>query len=188
MQRLHERSAKGTFIHDAVSWMHIIHRLYYPTSCTDSGYPLVVMVEPTQYRNSDHLVTCMLRVNSRSARFRKLLLNPLMRSFPVEVPHILIEHALQLLLVEDQQMVKAFLSHTPQETFADRIGSWSMKRRFENLDVTHCRQPSKKWPKFAIIITNQILWRLSKWCGFSELLCDPRVGRRSCHAYVDHLP
>src|SRR5205085_367412 len=78
MQRLHERFAKGTFIHDAVSWMHLVHRLYYPTSCTDSGYPLVVMVEPTHSRNSDHLVTCMMRGNSRSARFRKLLLNTLM--------------------------------------------------------------------------------------------------------------
>ena len=35
--------------------------------------------------------------------------NTLMRSGQVEVCHILIEHALQLLLVEDQQMVKAFL-------------------------------------------------------------------------------
>jgi hypothetical protein len=174
MQRLHERSAKGTFIHDAVSWMHIIHRLYYPTSCTDSGYPLVVMVEPTQYRNSDHLVTCMLRVNSRSARFRKLLLNPLMRSFPVEVPHILIEHALQLLLVEDQQMVKAFLSHTPEEAFADRIGSWCMKGRFENLNRTRGRHASKARPKFAIVITNQILRCLPIRGSFSERYAQPK--------------
>ena len=40
-------------------------------------------------------------------------MDPLMRSCPVEVHHILIEHALELLLAEDQQMVKAFLPHTP---------------------------------------------------------------------------
>ena len=55
MQRLHERSAKGIFIHDTVIRMHLVHRQYYRTSCTDLGYPLVVMVEPTHYRNSDHL-------------------------------------------------------------------------------------------------------------------------------------
>jgi hypothetical protein len=113
MQRLHERFAKGTFIHYAVSWMHLVHRQYSRTSCTDSGSPLVVMVETSQDRNSDHLVTCILRGKSQTARFRKLLLNTLMRSCPVEVRYILIEHALEFLLAEDQQMVKAFLSHIP---------------------------------------------------------------------------
>jgi hypothetical protein len=28
---------------------------------TDSGHPLIVMMEPTQYRNSDHLVPCLRR-------------------------------------------------------------------------------------------------------------------------------
>src|SRR5260370_36597718 len=45
---------------------------------TDSGYSLVVMMEPTHYRNSDQLVPCMMRGKSQSARFRDLLLNPLM--------------------------------------------------------------------------------------------------------------
>ena len=46
-------------------------------------------------------------------RFWKLLPNPLMWSCPVEVGHIPIENPLELLLVEDQQVVKAFLSYTP---------------------------------------------------------------------------
>jgi hypothetical protein len=102
MQSLHKRSAKGIFIHDAVSWMHLVHRQYSRKSCTDSGYPLVVMVEPTHSRNSDHLVPCLMRGRSRSARFRKLLPYPLMRSCPVEVRYILIEHALELPLVKDE--------------------------------------------------------------------------------------
>jgi len=71
-------------------------------------------------------------------------MDPLMRSSVVEVCHILIEHALELPLVKDQDMIKAFLPHTPQEAFADRIGSWCMNRRFENLDGTRCRHPSKR--------------------------------------------
>ena len=90
-----------------------------------------------------------------------------MRSGQVEVRHILIEHALKLFLVEDQQMVKAFLSHTPQEAFADRIGSFRMNGRFENLNGTRCRHPSKTWPKFAIMIANQILRCLPIRGGFS---------------------
>ena len=71
------------------------------------------------------------------------MLNTLMRSRSVEVRHIHIEHALELLLVEDEQVIKAFLPHTSQEAFADRIGSGSMNGRFENLDGTRGRHPSK---------------------------------------------
>jgi hypothetical protein len=45
-------------------------------------------------------------------RFWNLLLDPLMRPCPIEVCHIPIEHPLELLLAKDQQVVKAFLSHT----------------------------------------------------------------------------
>ena len=44
---------------------------------------------------------------------------------------------------KDQDMIKAFLSHTPQEAFADRIGSWGMIRCFENLNRTCCRYTSE---------------------------------------------
>ena len=77
-------------------------------------------------------------------RFWKLLPNPLMWSCQVEVGHIPIENPVELLLVEDQQVVKAFLSHTSQEAFADRIGAFRMNGRFENLDGTRCRHPSKR--------------------------------------------
>jgi hypothetical protein len=117
MQRLPERSAKGISRHDAASWSHLVHRLYYRTSCTDSSYPLIVMVESTQDRNSNYPAFYMMRGLRRSARFRKLLPNPLMRSCLVEVRHILIEHALELLLVEDEQVVEAFLPHTPCDDF-----------------------------------------------------------------------
>jgi len=187
MQRLHKRSAKGTLIHGAVFWMHLVHRQSYRTSCTDSGYPLVVMVEPTHFRNSDHLVTCILRGRSRSAPFRNLLLNTLMRSCPVEVHHILIEHPLELLLAEDQQMVEAFLSYTPQIAFADRIGAFRMIGRFENLNSTRCRHASKARPKFAIVITNQILRRLPIGSSFPELLRHPGIGRRSGDSDMDYL-
>ena len=120
--------------------------------------------------------------------FRDLLLNTLMRSCPVEVRHIRIEHALELLLVENEQVIKAFLPHTPQKAFANRIGSGSVIRCFKNLDGTRGRHTSETGAKFAIIITNQILRYLPIWRGFSKLLRNPRIGGRPCHAHVDHLP
>src|SRR5450759_3891636 len=111
-----------------------------------------------------------------------------MRSGQVEVCHVHIEHALELLLMEDQQMVKAFLSHTPQEAFADRIGSWRVIRRFKNLNGTRGCHTSETGANFTIIITNEILWCLPIWGGFSELLRYPGIGRRPCHAHVDYLP
>jgi hypothetical protein len=114
------------------------------------------------------------------------LLNPLMWSRPIEVCHILIEHALELLLMEDQQMVKAFLPHTPHKAFADGVRAWRVIRRFENLNGTCCCHPSEAGPKFAIIITNQILRCLPIRRGFSKLLRNPGIGGRSCHSHVDY--
>jgi hypothetical protein len=113
MQMLHSSSAKSICIHDAVIRMQLVHLLYYQICSADSSYPLVVMVEPTYYRYSNYLVPCLMRGERWSVRFRKLLPNPLMRSGPVEVRHILIEQALELLLVKDQQVVETFLSYTP---------------------------------------------------------------------------
>jgi hypothetical protein len=85
-------------------------------------------------------------------------------------------------------MVKAFLSDTPHKAFADRIGSWSMIRCFENLNRKCCSHASKTWSKFTIIITNQILWRLLIRGSFSEVLRHPGVSRRSGHSDMNHLP
>jgi hypothetical protein len=130
MQRPHERSAKGTFIHDAVSWMHLVHWLYNRTRCTDSSYPLIIMVKSTQYRNRNYLAPSMMRGMRESAPFGKLLPNPLMRSCLVEVRHILIEHALELLFVEDEQVVKACLSHTPARSVRRSHWGVSLDRVF----------------------------------------------------------
>jgi hypothetical protein len=82
------------------------------------------MVQPTHDRKSHYLVACILRGRNRPEPFRYLLRNPLMRSCLVEVDHIGIEHALELPLMQNQQMIEAFLPHAPQEALTDRIGSW----------------------------------------------------------------
>jgi hypothetical protein len=83
-----------------------------------------------------------------------------MRSCLVEVGDIGIEHSLQLLLLQDEQVVQAFFSDAPQEPFTHGIRSWGMNRRFKQLDAAGFRHPNKARPKFAIVISNQILGRL----------------------------
>src|SRR5712692_830541 len=102
-----------------------------------------------------------------------------MWSCQVKLCHILIEHTLELLLMENEQVVKAFLPHAPQKAFADGVRSWRVIRRFENLNCTCCHYPSKARPKSVIIITNQIPRSLPIRRGFPELLHNPRIGRRS---------
>ena len=153
-----------------------------------SGCSLIVMVQSTHHWKRDHVLACVMRGKSRPARFRNLLPDALMRSSLIEVLDIGSKGPLQLVLLQDQQVIEAFLPHTPQKAFADSIGSWGMNWRFEDLDRARFRHPSKAGPKFGIVIPNEILGCLPIGRGFPKLLCAPRVGWRSCHAHVDHLP
>ncbi len=68
------------------------------------------------------------------------------------------EDAVELLLMEDEQMIETLTSHTTQEALTDRIGARGLIGGFENLDVTRSSQPRETHPKFAIIIPDEILW------------------------------
>ncbi len=111
-----------------------------------------------------------------------------MRSCLVEIGDVAIEHALELFLMQDQQMVQAFLSYAPQEALTDGIGPRRMIGSFENLDTTCPRHTSKAGPKFGIVITDQIFRCLSIRGGFSKLLCHPGIGRGSSDPDMDHPP
>ena len=111
-----------------------------------------------------------------------------MRPCLVEVGHIGPEHTLKLLLLKDQQVIEAFLTNTPHEALADGICSGCLIGHFEQLDATGGRYPSKTGSKFAIVIPNEIIRRLSIGRGFSKLLGRPGISRRACHADMDHFP
>ncbi len=69
---------------------------------------------------------------------------------------------MQLLLMEDQQVVKALSSHTAQKAFTDGIGSWRLMGCFENLNAARCCNSSETRAKLVIIIAKKILWCLSR--------------------------
>src|SRR5260221_1230401 len=94
---------------------------------------------------------------------------------------------MQLLLMEDQHVVKALSSDTQEKTFTDGIGAFRMVGCFENLDAARCCYSSETGSKLVIVIANEILRRLPIRSCLSQVLCGPRVGRRACHTDMGHL-
>src|SRR5260370_14813788 len=103
-----------------------------------------------------------------------------MGSCQIEVCYIPIEHTLELLLVEDEQVVKAILTDTPQEASAKRIGAGSVIRCSKQFNGTRRRYSGKTGSKLAIVIADQIFRRLPIRGGFSQLLRAPESILR-CH-------
>ena len=85
-----------------MSWMDLVHQLDARTRVPCLGSPLVVVVQPAHDRKGNHLVARILRRRNRSAPFRNLLLDALMRPCLIKVRHISIEHAVELFLLQDQ--------------------------------------------------------------------------------------
>jgi hypothetical protein len=105
----------------------------------------------------------------------------------VEVRYIGIEDALELLLMQDEHMIEAFLSYAPQKPLTDGVGSGSVIGRREQLDAAGPRHPHKRGSKLAIVISYQIFGSLPIGGGEPSLLGHPGIGRRACHAHMDDL-
>ena len=85
-------------------------------------------------------------------------------------------------------MVKALSPHTSQKTFTNRIGSWRVIGRFENLDAARCCNTSETRSELTIIIANEIFRRVSIGSRLRQLLSSPSVGRSARHTDVDDFP
>jgi hypothetical protein len=91
-----------------------------------------------------------------------------MRSGSVEIVHIRVEHAVELFLMQDEQMIKALTSHTAQEPLTDGIGSRGVIGGFEHLDVTRSSQPRETHSNLAIVITDEVFRTHPIGSGFSN--------------------
>ena len=109
-----------------------------------------------------------------------------MRPGSVEVMHIRVEHAVELLLMQDEQMIETLTPYTAKEPLTDGICVRGAIRSFENLDVTRMRNPSEAYTKLAVVITDEVLRSFAKGGGFPQLLCSPSVGGIACDAHMDH--
>jgi len=89
----------------------------------------VAVMQPIEHRSGDDpAFQFVCQLGSRLAESGwDVLINPLMRSRLIVVGDKLIEDPTQLLLVEDQEVVKAFPAQRADETFAERIGSGGLR-------------------------------------------------------------
>src|SRR5207244_11388080 len=123
----------------------------------------------TQHGNGDHLIRRVWERSRRNQRIGNPLPQPLMGSSMVEVHDIRFEKAIKLLLLEDQEVIQAFSSHTSQKAFTDGIGAWRPVRRSKDFDATCCGHLCKMLPEFAIIIPDQVRWGLPIRSGLPQL-------------------
>jgi hypothetical protein len=94
---------------------------------------------------------------------------------------------MQLLFMKDQDVVQTLSPNAPQKAFTDRIGAFRVIRCFQYLDATCDCYSSETGSEFAIMITNEVLRRLSIRSRFPQLLCGPGVGRSARHTEMDDL-
>jgi hypothetical protein len=65
--------------------------------------------------------------------------------------------AVQLLLVQDEQVIETLATHTAQKPFTDRIGAFRMHGRFQDLDAAGCGHASETGSKLGITIADELL-------------------------------
>ena len=99
-----------------------------------------------------------------------------MGSSLIKVENICIEEAMELLLLDNEEVIQAFSPHTTQKTFANGIGLRGLIRGSKHLDATGFRYSCKMLPEFPIIIPNQVFGYLPIWRCLPQLLRDPGIG------------
>jgi hypothetical protein len=83
----------------------------------------------------------------------------------IVVHDIGLEETVELFLLQDQEMVQAFSPDASQKAFADGIYSRRSVQRSKYFDTTCYCHSCNMLPEFAIIIPDEIIWGLPKWCG-----------------------
>jgi hypothetical protein len=135
---------------------------------------LIVMVQLTQHRNGANLAQLIRRRSRKHRRVRNPLPKPLMWSSLIKVPCISLEEARELFLMENEEVIQAFSSHASQKTFTDGIRLRSSIGSSKHLDSTDCGHSRKTWPKFLVIIPDEICGRLPVWSRLPQRYAPPR--------------
>jgi len=153
---------------------------------TASRGALVGMVEATENRHRPYQPR---RIRApRWQRLRGRLLEPLVRTRLVEVGHVLPEHAGEVALAEDQDVIQALAPYAPQEALAHRIRPWRTIGRSHDRDATRRRHPREGRPESAVVVVDEIPRALVERGRLAELLRDPGVRRVPRHAHMDDAP
>jgi hypothetical protein len=86
----------------------------------------------------------------------------------IEVLNVGVQHAVELLLMQDKQIIETFAPHTQEKPFTDGIRSRGLIRCGEHCASTCVRNPRETGPKLAIDVPEKLFRFLSKRRGFTQ--------------------
>lgn len=111
-----------------------------------------------------------------------------MRPYSVEIRGVGLQNAIQLPLVQNEQVIETLPPHAPQKALTARIGSRRVERGPEYLDPGPACYTCEERTKLAVVVPDQIFGRLPEGRCFSKLLSHPGISRKARHPDVDHPP
>jgi len=152
-----------------------------------SGRPSIIVVQAAQDREG-HDRPCRMPPSQVSRHLRDRLPKPLVWPRRVEVCAVRPEHAAQLTLVQDEQVVEARAPDAAEEPLADGIGARGPHGRAQHLDAAPSRDARELRAKRGVVVTDQEARPRAEGRRLTQVLCDPRVGRVPCHGDVDDSP
>ena len=107
------------------------------------------------------------------------LTDPLMRPHRISIKGGAVgpQHATQLVLVQDEEVVEALSPHAAQEACADGVRGRCPDRRPHARDAAPRRDAGERRAERAIVVANQEARRHAEGCHLAQLLGDPGVSR-----------
>ena len=138
-----------------------------PKYCV-SGDSSIVMMKPAEHWERDDVA--LWRAHGGN---RRLLAEPLVRARGVEVADVLGDHAVQMPVVEHQDMVEALATQLAEKAFADGIHVGRAHRRADYPDAGGNGQRIEGGPKLAVSVANQELRCHAEGGRVTKLLRDP---------------
>ena len=83
----------------------------------------------------------------------------------VEVGHMLFEHAEQMVLVEDEDIIEALAAGTAEIALADGIGLRRSHGCAQHPDAARVRDTIEVDTELVVVVTDQEPWALVEWRG-----------------------
>src|SRR5262249_52239479 len=107
-----------------------------------------------------HDTACWVGLGRRSGSARRSLAQPPMGTPRIEVGHVLVQDALQVALVDDDQMIQTFGPGRSDPPLSQRLRPPGSHGRVDLPDAEPLHAAVELNPEPAVSVTNQIPWRV----------------------------
>src|SRR5712691_7561883 len=109
-----------------------------------------------------------------------------MRARPIEELTILVNHPPDVLIAQDQNMVRTFAPDGANEPFAESVCFRGKGRGMDEFDASTRHRAFKMQPILVIVIADQEARGCTERGGFPHLLREPGIGGSPYHADMHH--